>query len=64
MINNEKGNVTYGGMTTKEFKKYKGENLYTAEEDIHYPTLTVRETLQCALECKAPHKRIRDGITF
>jgi ATP-binding cassette subfamily G (WHITE) protein 2 (SNQ2) len=35
-----------------------GESLYTAEEDVHFPTLTVRQTLTAALKCKTPHKRV------
>jgi hypothetical protein len=34
-----------------------GETIYTAEEDVHFPTLTVRQTLTAALKCKTPHKR-------
>jgi ATP-binding cassette subfamily G (WHITE) protein 2 (SNQ2) len=37
-----------------------GETIYTAEEDVHFPTLTVRQTLLAALKCKTPHKRANE----
>jgi ATP-binding cassette subfamily G (WHITE) protein 2 (SNQ2) len=37
-----------------------GDTIYTAEEDVHFPTLTVRQTLTAALKCKTPHKRVSE----
>ncbi|KAF2068331.1 hypothetical protein CYY_010344, partial [Polysphondylium violaceum] len=54
------GEVTYGGIPAKEWKRYRGEAIYTPEEDIHHPTLTVRETLDFALKCKTPGNRLPD----
>jgi ATP-binding cassette subfamily G (WHITE) protein 2 (SNQ2) len=54
------GDVTYGGITANKFERFQGETIYTAEEDVHFPTLTVRQTLTAALKCKAPHKRVND----
>jgi ABC-type multidrug transport system ATPase subunit/ABC-type multidrug transport system permease subunit len=51
------GEVKYGGIQAKEFERFAGETIYTAEEDVHFPTLTVRQTLTAALKCKAPAKR-------
>ena len=51
------GDITYGGIPAKRFERYMGETIYTAEEDVHFPTLTVRQTLTAALKCKVPHKR-------
>ncbi|EGC32812.1 hypothetical protein DICPUDRAFT_155206 [Dictyostelium purpureum] len=55
-----KGDITYGGIQSKEWKRYKGEAIYTPEEDTHHPTLTVRETLDFALKCKTVHNRLPD----
>ncbi|EGC33758.1 hypothetical protein DICPUDRAFT_154132 [Dictyostelium purpureum] len=52
-----KGDVTYGGIDSNNFK-YKAEAIYTPEEDCHHPTLTVRETLDFALKCKTPTNRL------
>lgn len=56
-INFIAGDVKYGGVAAKDFEQYQGETIYTAEEDIHFPTLTVRQTLTAALKCKIPAKR-------
>ncbi|KYR00643.1 ABC transporter G family protein [Tieghemostelium lacteum] len=55
-----KGDVTYGGIPNKEWERYRGEAIYTPEEDIHYPTLTVHQTLDFALKCKTPGNRLND----
>eukprot|EP00026_Physarum_polycephalum_P000540 Phypoly_transcript_00541.p1 GENE.Phypoly_transcript_00541~~Phypoly_transcript_00541.p1 ORF type:complete len:1444 (+),score=259.70 Phypoly_transcript_00541:181-4512(+) len=52
------GDVNYGGISAKKFERYMGESIYTAEEDVHFPTLTVRQTLTAALKCKTPDKRV------
>jgi len=52
------GQVLYGGIPSSEFDRYSGEAIYTAEEDVHFPTLTVKETLTFALRTKTPGKRI------
>eukprot|EP01133_Synstelium_polycarpum_P019406 gene19406-23237_t len=54
------GDVTYGGIPADEFLRYRGEAIYTPEEDTHHPTLTVRETLDFALKCKTPGNRLPD----
>jgi ABC-type multidrug transport system ATPase subunit len=51
------GDVLYGDMDSKEFSKnYRGEVCYNGEEDMNYPTLTTRQTLQFALRNKTPGK--------
>ncbi|CAO3700912.1 unnamed protein product [Rhizopus stolonifer] len=55
------GSVTYGGIDSKEFsQKYCGEVCYNEEEDLHYPTLTVKQTLRFALKNKTPGKRLEN----
>ncbi|CDS08667.1 hypothetical protein LRAMOSA10028 [Lichtheimia ramosa] len=55
------GDVKYGGIDAKEFGKlYRGEVCYAQEEDINYPTLTAKQTLQFALRLKTPGKRLSD----
>ncbi|EMC93966.1 hypothetical protein BAUCODRAFT_75202 [Baudoinia panamericana UAMH 10762] len=52
------GEVLYGPFTSQEFeKRYRGEAVYCQEDDIHNPTLTVKQTLDFALECKVPGQR-------
>ncbi|RCI02334.1 hypothetical protein CU098_007668 [Rhizopus stolonifer] len=57
------GTVSYGGIEAQEFSKlYRGEVCYNEEEDLHYPTLTTKQTLSFALKNKTPGKRL-DGET-
>eukprot|EP00388_Colpodella_angusta_P023885 GDKJ01061910.1.p1 GENE.GDKJ01061910.1~~GDKJ01061910.1.p1 ORF type:complete len:1495 (-),score=348.67 GDKJ01061910.1:878-4834(-) len=47
------GDIRYNGIPQKQFiKEYPDYLTYNPEDDLHYPTLTVRETLFFALECK------------
>ena len=44
------GTVHYGGIPSSEtLKHYRAEIVYSEEDDIHFPTLTVRQTLFFAL---------------
>lgn len=55
------GDVNYGGIDPKTFAKhYRGQTCYNEEEDQHYPTLTTKQTLQCALRVKTPGKRLNN----
>ncbi|KAF9191189.1 hypothetical protein BGZ51_007640 [Haplosporangium sp. Z 767] len=55
------GEVTYGPFSADEIAKHhRGEVLYNQEDDFHYPTLTVRQTLETALKTKTPSKRLQD----
>ncbi|EFA79741.1 ABC transporter G family protein [Heterostelium album PN500] len=53
------GKVTYGGIPAEKMARYRGEAIYTPEEDTHHPTLTVRETLDFTLKCKTPSEKMR-----
>jgi ATP-binding cassette, subfamily G (WHITE), member 2, SNQ2 len=63
LLTNSSGDINYGGIPANKFERYQGETIYTAEEDVHFPTLTVRQTLTAALKCKAPSKRISTDQT-
>ncbi|KAI8143007.1 ABC-2 type transporter-domain-containing protein [Fennellomyces sp. T-0311] len=53
------GDVSYGGINPVTFfKHYRGQVIYNDEEDQHYPTLTVRETLEFSLRTKTPGNRL------
>lgn len=52
------GDVLYGPFDADLFaKRYRGEAVYCEEDENHHPTLTVGQTLDFALETKAPGKR-------
>lgn len=56
------GSIDYSGLSPEEVSKhYGGEVAYIPEEDVHHPTLTVRQTIEFALESKTP-KKFRDRI--
>lgn len=56
------GSINYSGLDSAEVSKhYRGEVAYIPEEDVHFPTLTVRQTLEFALQAKTP-KRYRHHI--
>ncbi|ELU38947.1 ABC transporter, putative [Rhizoctonia solani AG-1 IA] len=53
------GDVRYAGIGAQEFgKQFAGETVYNMEDDIHYPILTVAQTLQFALSLKSPGRRL------
>ena len=55
------GDVTYGGTDAKVMgKNYRGEILYNPEDDLHYATLTVKQTLSFALKTRTPGKASRN----
>ncbi|KAK3381681.1 ABC-2 type transporter-domain-containing protein [Podospora didyma] len=56
------GEVLYGPFAVDEFKRYRGEAVYNAEDDLHHATLTVEQTLGFALDVKMPGK-LPAGIT-
>ncbi|KAL4922815.1 ABC-2 type transporter-domain-containing protein [Aspergillus aurantiobrunneus] len=54
------GDIQYGGTEADTMAdKYRSEVLYNPEEDLHYATLTVRETLMFALKTRTPDKDSR-----
>ena len=55
------GDVTYGGTDAgKMGKDYRGEILYNPEDDLHYATLSVKNTLSFALKTRTPGKASRN----
>lgn len=55
------GDVTYGGTDARVMgKHYRGEVLYNPEDDLHYATLSVKNTLQFALRTRTPGKASRN----
>ncbi|KAI9501140.1 ABC-2 type transporter-domain-containing protein [Coemansia spiralis] len=53
------GTVLYGGLTPKEVQRhYRGEVAYNQEDDVHFPSLTVRKTLNFAIQCKTPSRQV------
>ncbi|KAL8871421.1 MAG: hypothetical protein Q9198_007424, partial [Flavoplaca austrocitrina] len=56
-----KGDVTYGGTDAREMaKNYRGEIVYNPEDDLHYATLSVKNTLSFALKTRTPGKASRN----
>ena len=54
------GDVTYGGTEAKTMAKhYRGEVVYNPEDDLHYATLSVQNTLKFALTTRTPGKDSR-----
>lgn len=53
------GDLTYGGIeSSRMFKNHIQELIYNPELDVHFPYLTVEETMQFAIGCKTPSIRI------
>ncbi|KAI9340884.1 ABC-2 type transporter-domain-containing protein [Obelidium mucronatum] len=58
-----RGEIKYSGFSSKELHdKFRGEIVYAEEGDPHYPSLTVRQTLEFALNCKVMSPEIRAKI--
>ncbi|PYI14241.1 ABC transporter [Aspergillus violaceofuscus CBS 115571] len=54
------GDVLYGGTDSETMAdKYRSEVLYNPEDDLHYATLTVRDTLMFALKSRTPGQESR-----
>ncbi|WRT64451.1 uncharacterized protein IL334_001383 [Kwoniella shivajii] len=52
---NDEAEINYRGITPKQMHgRFRGEAIYTAEVDVHFPGMTVGETLQFAAEARAP----------
>ena len=57
------GDVHYDSLTPKEIAShYRGDVQYIPEDDVHFPTLTVEETIRFAAKTRTPHARA-DGQT-
>lgn len=56
------GSIDYSGLSLDEVRKhYRSAVAYVPEDDVHFPTLNVRQTLEFALKSKTP-KRFQDRI--
>jgi ATP-binding cassette, subfamily G (WHITE), member 2, SNQ2 len=54
------GNVFYDSLSPHEIEShFRGDVQYCAEDDIHFPTLTVQQTLDFAAKTRTPQKRSR-----
>ncbi|GLB42209.1 putative ABC transporter superfamily, ABCG family. PDR (TC 3.A.1.205) subfamily protein [Lyophyllum shimeji] len=52
------GEVHYDSLSSSEIQKhYRGDVQYCPEDDIHFATLTVEQTLKFAAKTRAPHAR-------
>jgi ATP-binding cassette, subfamily G (WHITE), member 2, SNQ2 len=55
------GDVYYDSLTPQEVSRhFRGDVQYCPEDDIHFPTLTVYQTLKFAAKTRAPRSRIED----
>jgi ATP-binding cassette subfamily G (WHITE) protein 2 (SNQ2) len=58
------GEVYYDSLTPKEIAKhYRGDVQYCPEDDVHFPMLTVEQTIQFAALTRAPSVRIQKTRT-
>ncbi|KAK7415703.1 hypothetical protein QQX98_005738 [Neonectria punicea] len=51
------GETRYGSMDHNETKKFRQQIVFNTEDDIHFPTLTVNQTMKFALRNKVPRER-------
>lgn len=59
----EGSHLNYRGIPVKEMhNNFKGEAIYTAETDVHFPQLSVGDTLKFAALARAPRNRL-EGVT-
>ncbi|CAI6094480.1 unnamed protein product [Clonostachys chloroleuca] len=59
------GSIDYSGLSLEEVSKYyRGAVAYVPEDDVHLPTLTVRQTLEFALKNKTPKKLLPEVPRF
>ncbi|QGA18207.1 hypothetical protein EYB26_005891 [Talaromyces marneffei] len=55
------GELSYGGTDPRTMaKNYRSEVSYNPEDDLHYATLTVKQTLNFALQTRTPGKESRN----
>ena len=53
------GEVHYDSFTPEEVKKYyRGDVQYSPEDDVHFPTMTVGQTLEFAARTRTPSTRL------
>lgn len=55
------GEVNYDAFSPEDIRKnYRGDVQYSPEDDIHFPTLTVKQTLDFAAKTRTPQTRIHE----
>ncbi|KAI0318674.1 ABC-2 type transporter-domain-containing protein [Amylostereum chailletii] len=55
------GDINYDGFSPEEIAKFhRGDVIYCPEDDVHFPTLKVQDTLSFAAKMRAPQNRITD----
>ena len=60
-----KGHVNYGRFSSDEVKdRFRSEVIYVGEEDIHYPSLKVKHTLDFALRLRQPSDSDQNPSVF
>ncbi|KAF8875310.1 pleiotropic drug resistance ABC transporter [Infundibulicybe gibba] len=53
------GHVHYDSLTSEQIEKhYRGDIIYSPEDDVHFPSLTVEQTIKFAATVRAPHQRL------
>ena len=53
------GDVWYDALSSQDIEKhYRGDVQYCPEDDVHFPTLTVDQTLRFAAKTRAPRTRL------
>ena len=56
------GMLHFSSFTSKQIRKhFRGDVIYCPEDDIHFPTLTVEQTLRFAARTRMPNKKVRVG---
>ncbi|OBT71758.1 hypothetical protein VF21_09635 [Pseudogymnoascus sp. 05NY08] len=59
----ERSHLNYQGISAKQMQnEFRGEAIYTAENDVHFPKLTVGQTLYFAARARAP-REIPGGVS-
>ncbi|KAK6461713.1 multidrug resistance protein [Scheffersomyces coipomensis] len=54
----EESRITYDGLTPEDIQKHhRGDVVYSAETDVHFPHLSVGNTLEFAARLRTPHNR-------
>ncbi|AQZ16916.1 hypothetical protein BZL39_K05110 [Zygosaccharomyces parabailii] len=57
------GHISYDGVPqAKMLKQYRSDLIYNGELDVHFPYLTVKQTLDFAIACKTPSVRV-NGVS-
>lgn len=55
------GDIRYDGVPQKQMRKhFRSDVIYESELDVHFPHLTVEQTLKFAVSCKTPQLRVNN----